>query len=376
MHSCLLCEKMFKNSVFKFFLINRPSKGSKTATMRPFSTMPRENKLQISLTSDHITEILASLASFDQKLFQKTSFILFKNPSDFTGLQLTKILGGISKPGLVDDQLMMRLISSLSLAGFSDKDMAVLVKILSTSRIYYHDLFVKILDKITSSIDIESAVTLLEGFTNLYATDLQTLVAKLTPSLLENINSLNTNQFITTLWSLSVSNTHLSSTETTLLINQAISFQNLTQSDLSKIYFWHLHATIPSTLNSRQKWIRLIMKARGSLDICDVCSTTHNILKLQDEVGSLLTGFERDGICPSTGFHIDFINPSTKTAIECLGTSHFVKDAGKFRECGGTMLRRRLLEKAGWRVVVVPYHKWSRKQRKERGEYLNTLLTN
>jgi len=49
--------------------------------------------------------------------------------------------------------------------------------------------------------------------------------------------------------------------------------------------------------------------------------------------------------------------PSKRLVIEVDGPTHFMTNANK--PLGATALKRRLLERLGWRLVVVPYFEWS-----------------
>ena len=60
-------------------------------------------------------------------------------------------------------------------------------------------------------------------------------------------------------------------------------------------------------------------------------------------------------------FRIDAALPASRIAIDVDGPSHFVRGAeGRPRPNGNTLLRRRLLEASGWRVVSVPYFEWDK----------------
>ena len=56
-------------------------------------------------------------------------------------------------------------------------------------------------------------------------------------------------------------------------------------------------------------------------------------------------------------YPVDMALPSKRLVIEVDGPTHFMTNANK--PLGATALKRRLLERLGWRLVVVPYFEWS-----------------
>jgi very-short-patch-repair endonuclease len=77
------------------------------------------------------------------------------------------------------------------------------------------------------------------------------------------------------------------------------------------------------------------------------------------EYSALLTelGFEHERqVCPwkeaGRMFAIDFACPVRKIAVEYDGGFHYLSSG---RENGKTIAKRRLLERAGWKVVSIPY---------------------
>jgi hypothetical protein len=63
--------------------------------------------------------------------------------------------------------------------------------------------------------------------------------------------------------------------------------------------------------------------------------------------------------------------PGRRVAVEVDGPTHFTRSQ-PYRKLGRTVLRKRLLEQAGWRVVSVPVHVWD--GLKDRAGYLKRLL--
>ncbi|EOD41007.1 hypothetical protein EMIHUDRAFT_222043 [Emiliania huxleyi CCMP1516] len=85
---------------------------------------------------------------------------------------------------------------------------------------------------------------------------------------------------------------------------------------------------------------------------------------LQRSVAAALTsvqhGFEEECLEPLTGYSLDLAIPSTRIAIEVDGPFHFLLPDGRGvrRPNGPTLLKRRLLAAAGWRVISVPFFEW------------------
>ena len=74
-----------------------------------------------------------------------------------------------------------------------------------------------------------------------------------------------------------------------------------------------------------------------------------------------------------TGYSLDLALPSSRIAIEVDGPSHFLLPDGRGvrRPNGPTLLKRRLLAAAGWRVISVPFYGWNGfATAKERQTYL------
>ncbi|EOD25641.1 hypothetical protein EMIHUDRAFT_237418 [Emiliania huxleyi CCMP1516] len=84
-------------------------------------------------------------------------------------------------------------------------------------------------------------------------------------------------------------------------------------------------------------------------------------------------GFEEEHLEPRTGYSIDLALPSSRVAVEVDGPSHFLLPDGRGvrKPNGSTLLKRRLLAAAGWRVISVPFYEWDGfATAKERQTYL------
>ena len=84
-------------------------------------------------------------------------------------------------------------------------------------------------------------------------------------------------------------------------------------------------------------------------------------------------GFEEEHLEPRTGYSLDLAFPSSRIAIEVDGPSHFLLPDGRGvrKPNGPTLLKRRLLAAAGWRVISVPFYRWNGfATAKERQTYL------
>ena len=76
---------------------------------------------------------------------------------------------------------------------------------------------------------------------------------------------------------------------------------------------------------------------------------------------------------PRTGYSLDLALPSSRAAVEVDGPSHFLLPDGRGvrKPNGPTLLKRRLLTAAGWRVISVPFYEWDGfATAKERQTYL------
>ena len=88
-------------------------------------------------------------------------------------------------------------------------------------------------------------------------------------------------------------------------------------------------------------------------------SLEERVLKVLIELnGDNAIPFERNSWCDKSEHRIDISlrHPSLRIAIEVDGPSHFIKTAaGAYKPSGETLLRNRLLEGAGWRVLSVQF---------------------
>ena len=69
-------------------------------------------------------------------------------------------------------------------------------------------------------------------------------------------------------------------------------------------------------------------------------------------------GFEEEHIDERTGYSLDLALASERVAVEVDGPSHFLGPDGRGPPNGQTLLKRRLLRAAGWRLVSVPFYEW------------------
>jgi hypothetical protein len=99
-------------------------------------------------------------------------------------------------------------------------------------------------------------------------------------------------------------------------------------------------------------------RAKQSKD--DISSSLEErVLKVLTEMnGDNAIPFERNVWCDKSEHCIDISlrHPRLRIAIEVDGPSHFIKTAdGAYRPNGETLMRNRLLEGAGWRVLSVQF---------------------
>ena len=79
-----------------------------------------------------------------------------------------------------------------------------------------------------------------------------------------------------------------------------------------------------------------------------------------DALAAVRSGFEEEHLEPRTGYSLDLALPSSRVAVEVDGPSHFLLPDGRGvrKPNGPTLLKRRLLRAAGWRVISVPFYEW------------------
>ena len=76
--------------------------------------------------------------------------------------------------------------------------------------------------------------------------------------------------------------------------------------------------------------------------------------------------------CTPEGLSLDMAQPSTKTAVEFDGPTHYLKSG---RPNGATAFKTRLLEALGWRVIHIPYYEWDElRTRNDKKAYLRQKL--
>ena len=96
-----------------------------------------------------------------------------------------------------------------------------------------------------------------------------------------------------------------------------------------------------------------------------------------DALADVQVGFEEEHLEPRTGYSLDLALPSSRIAVEVDGPSHFLLPDGRGvrRPNGPTLLKRRLLAAAGWRVISVPFYEWDGfATAKERQTYLERAV--
>ena len=81
---------------------------------------------------------------------------------------------------------------------------------------------------------------------------------------------------------------------------------------------------------------------------------------------------EEEYVEPRTSYSLDLALPSSRVGVEVDGPSHFLLPDGRGvrRPNGPTLLKRRLLAAAGWRVISVPFYEWDGLIANERQAYL------
>ena len=91
-----------------------------------------------------------------------------------------------------------------------------------------------------------------------------------------------------------------------------------------------------------------------------------------DALANVQVGFEEEHPEPHTGYSLDLALPSSRIAIEVDGPSHFLLPDGRGvrRPNGPTLLKRRLLAAAGWRVISIPFYEWDGLTADERQTYM------
>jgi hypothetical protein len=126
-------------------------------------------------------------------------------------------------------------------------------------------------------------------------------------------------------------------------------------------------------LHQWQTWLDLSNQRCGtnvlSAELLQLCrralqSTETHASRLQLDVGAMLgdafpwAAIAAEHIEERTGYSIDLALPSVRLGVEVDGPSHFIR---QHRDAfnGSTLLKRRLLQLAGWRIISVPYFEWN-----------------
>jgi len=152
----------------------------------------------------------------------------------------------------------------------------------------------------------------------------------------------------------------------------------------SQLHQWQLWLSLERGADGQQ---HLLSESQRKL-CCDAMQDTQvTISEFQRSVAVALAalspvaavqhGFEEEYLEPRTGYSLDLALPSTRVAIEVDGPSHFLLPDGRGarKPNGPTLLKRRLLAAAGWRVISVPFYEWNGfATAKERQTYLQGML--
>jgi len=146
----------------------------------------------------------------------------------------------------------------------------------------------------------------------------------------------------------------------------------------SQLHHWQLWLSLEGGAVGQQ---HLLSESQRKL-CCDAMQGTKvTISRLQRSVAAALAavqhGFEEEHLEPRTGYSLDLALPSSRVAVEVDGPSHFLLPDGRGvrKPNGPTLLKRRLLAAAGWRVISVPFYEWDGfATASERRTYLERLL--
>ncbi|EOD24931.1 hypothetical protein EMIHUDRAFT_115722 [Emiliania huxleyi CCMP1516] len=131
--------------------------------------------------------------------------------------------------------------------------------------------------------------------------------------------------------------------------------------DRSQLHQWQLWLSLERGADGQQ---HLLSESHRKL-CCDAMQVTQvTISEFQRSVAAALAavqhGFEEEHLEPRTGYSLDLALPSSRLAVEVDGPSHFLLPDGRDvrKPNGPTLLKRRLLAAAGWRVISVPFYEW------------------
>eukprot|EP00808_Paulinella_micropora_P021668 g38434.t1 len=146
-----------------------------------------------------------------------------------------------------------------------------------------------------------------------------------------------------------------------------------------------LHFVCVSLQLEYQSFPSLALPARLVAACQSHCHANHTEIKnhtartnLQQTVSKVLR--QEMGLMPEEelsvhGLLVDLAFPEEKIAIEVDGPSHFCRSANGMVPTGATRAKQRLLSRAGWRVVNVPWFEWSDLGTSERALYLQRKLS-
>lgn len=148
-----------------------------------------------------------------------------------------------------------------------------------------------------------------------------------------------------------------------LIKKDSVNFNLKCQSQLYQISKWlelngHSELAIIKHFNEQK-----IIEAFKTISQSELQKRVSNCLKK----GAYI--FEEEYFDKTTGHSIDIAFISQKIAIEIDGPAHYVSHSQKL--LGKTVLRNRLLEKANWKLIVLPYWELNRMQsEKDLEQYL------
>jgi len=131
----------------------------------------------------------------------------------------------------------------------------------------------------------------------------------------------------------------------------------------SQLHQWQLWLSLERGADGQQ---HLLPASQRQLCRDAMLDTQMTISELQRSVAAALAavqhGFEEEHLEPRTGYSLDLALPSSRIAIEVDGPSHFLRpdSQGVRAPSGTTVLKRRLIAAAGWRVISVPFYDWGR----------------
>ena len=147
---------------------------------------------------------------------------------------------------------------------------------------------------------------------------------------------------------------------------------------LRQLHQWQLWLSLERGADAQQ---HLLSEPQRQL-CCDAMQDLPvTISRLQrsvaDSLATVKPRFEEEHLELRTGYSLDLALPSSRVAVEVDGPSHFLLPDGRGvrNPNGPTLLKRRLLAAAGWRVSSVPFYEWNGfATAKERQTYLERAV--